>query len=293
MKTENIYKIPVFAAMLTVLITVPLRIYQYFKIVDPETGFYNKTDASVYIIYALLAVACLISIFIPVAGKKKLQTVSACKKSTGFFIASLIMSVTIIYDSANVLLSYFDLYTEGASLGNLISVTEYVRNQGGTMMLIQVVFGALSAIFFFITGISVGVGNSDGSKLKILALSPTVWSIFKLLYRFKRTISFTNVSDLLFELFLIVFMMLYFFSFAQVISKIDSDTVFYKTISYGVPAIIFAAICFIPRFILTVSGNKDLLCSHYIVNYSDFGFIIFASYNIITRIKTKASEENQ
>ena len=288
MNTEKVYKYPVFASLLALVIAVPIRIFQYFSILDPETGFFNEINVSVYIMYFVLAVAGIFSIAVPLINRKKIQTVSVCKKSVGFLIVSLIMAVTVVIDCANTLLTYFDLYSEAT--GFAMSVKEYVQSQGGTLLLLQAIFGGITAIFFFINGLAVGVGNSDGSKFKLLALVPTLWTMFRLLYRFKRTISFVNVSDLLFELFMIVFMMLYFLSFAQVISKIDASTVFYKTISYGLPAVMFAGLCFIPRFILTVIGKTELLCTHYTVNYSDFGFMVFAMYNFITRIKSKAPD---
>jgi len=291
MKVSNVYKISIFSVLAAVIITVPLRIYQYFKLMDPETGFYNTTDFTVYLMYAVLAAASVVAIALPLINKKKIQTVTSCKKSIGFLAVSLVMAVTIIIDSAKILMAYFDLFSTATGMGAM-NINDYVQNQGGSIMLMQVLFGAIAALFFFINGLLVGVGNSDGSKLKILALSPVIWAIFKLLYRFKRTISFVNVSDLLLELFMIVFVMLYFLAFAQVISKIDSSAVFFKTISYGLPAILFAAICFIPRLILTVIGKADLLCSHYTVNFSDLGFIIFAFYNIISRIKTKELESD-
>ena len=203
MKIENIYKIPLFGALAALLIAVPLRVYQYFNLINPETGFYDKTDATVFILYAVSIISIVLSIAVPFINRKKLVTVSSCKKSIGFLVVSVVTAISLIVDAAVQLLYYFSLIEEAAAIG--YEQSKYLQSQGATLVLCQIVLGVITAIFFFICGISVGVGNSDGSKYKILALAPTVLCIFKLLYRFKRTISFVNVSDLLFELFAIVF----------------------------------------------------------------------------------------
>lgn len=291
MKTDNslTYKIPLFSALLAVLIAVPLRVYQYFKIIDPETGFYNNVDFSVYIMYFILGASMIISIIMPYLKHKDMIPVSVCKKDPGYLAVSLIMAVGVIIDSAIMLVNYFELYSDGmASVYQTTS--QYISNQGGTILLIQAILGIVAAVYFFVSGLTVGIGTSDGSKLKVLALAPTVWCIFRLLYRFKRTISFTNVSDLMLELFMIVFSMMFFLAFAQVIAKVDGQTVFWKIFSYGVPAATFALVCFIPRLIVIITGHADMLSKHYSLHISDITFAIFVAYNLITRARTiKAS----
>jgi len=244
-KSDIIYKLPLFVSLAALLVCVPLRVYQYFKILEPETGFYSDVNFSVYIIYILLCVAMICAMIIPMINKKKMITVTSVKKSPVFLVLSVILAVTVIVDSAAQLMSYFDLYDQAVS--SATAVTDYVKNQGGTLLLLQAVSGAVAAVYFFVYGLTVGVGSTDGSKLKILALTPVIWCIFKLLYRFKRTISFVNVSDLLLELFEIVFMMLFFLALAQTVAKIDAPAVFWKLFAEGIPAAMFALMCFLPR----------------------------------------------
>ncbi len=290
-KSDVIYKLPLLTSLCALLVAVPLRIYQYFKVLEPETGFYSKTDFSVYAIYALLGIALVVSIVVPLINKNRMITVTSVKKSPVFLILSLILAVTVIIDSAGQLMDYFDLYDAANTSGTVIS--EYVKKQGGTLLLLQAVSGAVAAVYFFVSGLSVSLGNSDGSKLKILGLTPVLWCIFKLLYRFKRTISFVNVSDLMLELFEIVFLMLFFLVLAQTVAKIDAKAVFWKVYGYGIPAAMFALICFLPRFIVMITGNKDLLNSHYGVSYSDFGVAAYIIYNLLSRAKAQTNEPEE
>lgn len=290
-KSDVIYKLPLLVSLCALLVAVPLRVYQYFKVLEPETGFYSTIDFSVYIIYALLGIAVITAIVIPLINRKKMITVASVKKSPVFLVLSLILAVTIIIDSAGQLMSYFDLYDAAASSGSTIA--EYVKKQGGTLLLFQAVSGAIAAVYFFVSGLSVSLGNSDGSKLKLLGLTPVLWCIFRLLYKFKRTISFINVSDLLLELFEIVFLMLFFFALAQAVARIDVKTVFWKIFAYGIPAAMFALMCFLPRFILMVTGKSELLNDHYGVSYSDLGAAAYIIYNLLSRAKAQTSEPEE
>lgn len=290
-KTDIIYKLPLFVSLLALLVAVPLRVYQYFKVLEPETGFYSSNDISVYVMYILLGASMLLSVLIPLINKKKLITVTSVKKSPAFLVFSLILAVTIIIDSAGQLMNYFDLYDAASAAGG--TVTEYVKNQGGTFLLLQAVSGAVAAVYFFVSGLSVSLGNSDGSRLKILGLTPVLWYIFKLLYRFKRTISFTNVSDLMLELFAIVFLMMFFFALAQTVAKIDAQTVFWKIFAYGVPAAMFALMCFLPRFIVMIIGKTELLNTHYGVSYSDLGVAAYIIYNLLSRMKARTADSEE
>ena len=239
----------------------------------------------------MLGIAVITAIVIPLINRKKMITVASVKKSPVFLVLSLILAVTIIIDSAGQLMSYFDLYDAAASSGS--TMAEYVKKQGGTLLLLQAVSGAIAAVYFFVSGLSVSLGNSDGSKLKLLGLTPVLWCIFRLLYKFKRTISFINVSDLLLELFEIVFLMLFFFALAQTVARIDVKTVFWKIFAYGIPAAMFALMCFLPRFILMVTGKSELLNDHYGVSYSDLGAAAYIIYNLLSRAKAQTSEPEE
>ena len=83
-KSDIIYKIPLFSSLCALLVAVPLRVYQYFKVLESDTGFYAKTDFSVYAIYILLGAAMIISVVIPMINKKKMITVKISRFSCHF-----------------------------------------------------------------------------------------------------------------------------------------------------------------------------------------------------------------
>lgn len=286
--------IPLIIALAVLVIAVPVRVAQYLTIIDAKTGFFNEINFSVVLLYVVLGAGLVLGLVIPFFRHKTLKPAPLATKSVGFTVVSLIMAITLIIDSAIQLMNYFDMFTAATGyIGKTVS--EYVAMQGGTILMLQAITGALSAVYFFVSGVTIGLGNSDSSKYKVFALLPTVWCIFRLLYRFKRTISFVNVSDLLLELFCIVFSMMFLFALAQVNSKIDikekgddlMQSVYWKIFGYGIPAAVFALVCFLPRFILLVTGNSDHINSQYNVNVSDFGFAVFTIYTCISALKAK------
>ncbi|MBQ8574747.1 MAG: hypothetical protein IJ447_01710 [Clostridia bacterium] len=281
---DLLYKVPLFAVLTAVLIAVPLRVYQYFKLINPETGFYDNKDFSIVVVYAVLAVAMFACIAFSYIKHKSIKVVTIGKDSKIFIGVSMLMALGVAVDSFGMFSDYLSLYSEGTN--GYINMSDYISAQGGSIMLIQAIFGIISAIYFAVAGIS-SLNKTNAPKLKLLAVFPVAWCIFRLLIRFKRTISFVNVSDLLLEMFMIVFVMMFLLALAQVNSKIDEKTVFWKLFAYGCPAVMFSLVCFLPRFILIITGNSDLVNPTYLPNFSDFTFAVYATYICISAAKAK------
>ena len=153
------------------------------------------------------------------------------------------------------------------------------------------IFGIVSAIFFVVTGAALCTGKSTEKSCRYLALAPVFWSILRMVFRFTRTISYIRVSDLLFEMIMLIFFIAFFFAFAQVNSKINAKYMEWKVASYGLCAAVTALICFVPRFIVIISGNTEHLYSMSTAEYCDIAVALFALGTVFTRIGEKTPEE--
>lgn len=285
-------KIPVLSAFAAILIAVPLRIYQYIKLIDPTTGFYSEEDFSVYVLYAILAAVMLISIVLSYLNHKTIQTVDIGKGSKIFLAVSLLMALGTAIDAVSLITGFVNLVSDAPRYLDRDGLSDYLSAQGGSLMLLQGVFAIISAFYFIISGLSV-LNESMKSKFKILALSPVIWCVFRLLVRFKRTIAFTNVSDLFIELFAIVFAMVFFLAFAQIRSKIDAENIFWKIFAYGIPTALLAAVCFLPRFILLITGQGEMINSLHPICVSDLTLAVYAGYISISSLKTDRTNSKQ
>ncbi len=286
-KNNNLFlKIPVLSAFAAILIAVPLRIFQYLKLIDPSTGFYNEKDFSIIVLYAVLVIVMILSIVLPYLKHKTIQPVSVEKSSKVFLAVSLLMAFGVAIDAVGLITDFVGLISDASQYTDRRSLTEYISAQGGTLILIQGVFALVSAFYFVISGLS-ALNENMKSKFKILALSPVVWCVFRLLLRFKRTIAFTHVSDLLLELFAIVFAMVFFLAIAQIRAKIDADGIFWKIFAYGIPTTVLALVCFLPRFILLITGNSEMINALHPIYVSDFTLAIYAGYICISSLKSE------
>lgn len=290
-KTNNdslILRIPFFAVLAAILIAVPLRVYQYAKLINPSTGFFDEKDFSVIVVYGILAVAMIICIVLPYLSHKSIPTVTVGKNSKVFLAVSLIMAAGAVISGVDLITDFIDLISNAPRYLDRDGLSAYISAQGGTLLIAEGFFAALSGFHFLISGLS-ALNENTVSKFKILALSPVVWCVFRLLYRFKRTIAFTNVSDLFLELFAIVFAMVFFLAFAQIRSKIDAEDIFWKIYAYGLPAAMFALVCFIPKLILLITGKSELINPLHPVCISDLTFAVYAIYVCISSSKAESN----
>ena len=286
------YKIPLLTAIAAILIAVPLRVYQYIKLINPDTGFYDKKDLTVFVVYAVLALGIALPIVFSYIHHKSIPVIDISKNTKPYSVVSLVMALGALVDTFGLFGSFMSLVNDAPKYLSLSDLFEYISAQGGTLILIQAVFAMISSFYFVVSALT--VINKDAKKLqfRILALAPVIWCVFRLLFRFKRTIAFVNVSDLLIELFAIVFAMVFFLALAQIKAKIDADNIFWKLFAYGLPAAMLSVICFVPKFILIITGKSELINPMHEINFSDITFAVYAMYICISSVKAPAKSED-
>ncbi len=266
------------------LIALPLRTLQFFTVLEGGNGFYSEFNWSVYVLYGVLAAAIVAVIIFGFLKRKKLDYSLNVEKRPGMGILSVTAAISILMDAASCIASFFELQ-------GVVDPANQPSAMGDSIILgIEAVFALLSSVYLIALGIAYLLGKTNGSEYRLISLAPVVWYIFKLVYRFKRTISFTTVSDLMFEMLAFSFMILFFFAFAQVNARVGEKGNEWKIAAYGIPAALLALVCFIPRFIVTLTGNSHLLYSYSPAEYCDFGVALFIISAVVTRIFDKAPE---
>ena len=79
-----------------------------------------------------------------------------------------------------------------------------------------------------------------------------------LVSRLMNAISFTKVSELLFEIFMFMFMMCFFITFARISSGVFTEDCMWGIYGYGFAATLFAALVTIPRIVILAVGLKNV-----------------------------------
>lgn len=276
--------IVIFAA--AAVIALPVRTLQFFTVLESGTGFFSKTDWSVYLLYAALAAAILAILLFGFVRRKKLGYSHEAEKRPGFGILSLTAAAGSLMNAAQSITTVMGVEQIITAEGKLDSSVLILASQS--------VFAVLSAIYFLALGISCVSGKGSGAKLRMLSLTPVIWSIFRLVYRFTYTISYIRVSDLMLEMLMLAAFILFFMAFAQCNSQVNGKGTEWKIGVYGLGAALLALVCFVPRFIVTLTGNSHLLSTYGAVEYCDFALALFAISAVATRITDKAPEaENE
>ena len=292
MKNKSIasgFGIGVIIMAIAAVVALPIRTMQFFTVLEGESGFYREADWSVYLLYGVLALSIVAILVYGIFSRKRLDYSLEVSKRPGMGVVSMAAALGVLLDAAFCITSAMKIeeISSGLSTANYV---EGMTQGDGVILTAEAVFAVFTSIYLVVLGFSYLSGKTNGSEYRLISLAPVIWSIFRLVYRFKRTISFVRVSDLLFEMIMICFMIMFFFAFAQVNSRVGGKGNEWKIAAYGIPAALLALVCFVPRFIVTITGNAQLLYSYSAAEYCDFGVALFIISAVLTRVTDKLPE---
>ena len=277
--TKSGFGIGIIIFVAAAIIALPVRTLQYFTVIENDTGFFVKNDWSVYVLAITVFAAIIALIVLGFSKRKKLDYSLETAKNPGQGILSLTAAAGFLMNCAGIVVEL-----TGSSFVPQEEKTQHL------LLIVQAVSALLSAIYFVALGSSYLSGKSNGSEYRLLSLTPVIWSIFRLVFRFTRTISYIRVSDLMFEMLMLVFFIMFFMAFAQVNSRVDPKKKEWKIAAYGLSAALLALLCFVPRFIVMITGNADLLNEQSPAEYCDFGAALFIISTVLTKVITKVPE---
>ncbi len=263
------------------VVAIPFRMYQHLNILEPATGFYKVVDWSVYLMYGLSILAIVIPYLLTTLAKNVPASKSPFRKNKFLALASFIFASGIILDVVVSLSKFFITAKEVTTQGFTIFGT---IDQAQAPLLIESVFGVFAAIYIIIFGISFIDGRTTYAQYKFLALSPLFWAMSRIVVRFMRKIAYINVSDLMLELFAIMFMMIFLLSFARICAGLVNNKAMRTLFASGFVAIFFCLVANIPRLLIMLTGNGRTLANEYSFALCDFGFALFALAYIVNTV---------
>lgn len=266
-----------------ILVACPMRIFQMLKNVDPATGFYiNYDSVMIIILYAVLALVAVLILVLSYLSGRIPASIAPKGRQVPLAITSLVFALTLFYDSVS---KYFVGTQETATI---------IQNTGSTSMIhhfrsLAAVLAGLYLIVLFISYIS---GNELYKKVKILSLMPLFWTLARILERITVVISIVRVSELLFEICALVFLMMFFMSFARVVSDVNSKGSMWSVIACGSVAAMFIMTFAVPRLMLTLTGNQENLVAGFPLNWADLGAVLFVLTFVVTSLRKGYSVED-
>lgn len=271
-----------------VILALPLRIYQYVgKVLEPVTGFFAENHWSIYALYAVLVLA-IVSIWVLAALKRKeLDYSYETVKRPAFGALSGLVAAGLIIDLFSC------MNTISSAPLNSAGSTPSPEVTSAYVTMAQMAVSLLCAVYFVVLCITSLIGKTSGANFRLLSLTPVLWSMLRMVSRFMRTISYVRVSELLFEMIMLVFMIMFFMAFAQCNSKVNEDDCKWKLAAYGLPAALMALVTSVPRLILGLVGSADIIYSQSVLEFSDLAIALFIIATVFTRVTVKTESATE
>lgn len=272
--------------IVSVIVALPLRVFQLMTNIQPDTGFWvNAAHFSIPILYAVLALGTVLPILVSLLHKNGLgKTEDQGEKKVVGGVISFLTAGGLAVNAITRYSAFSDLYFAYSTTAQSTTLMSYLSKSGATAMGLEAFFAVVSAIFFIMLAIALLTGK-DPSEYKLLAIMPVFWTIFRIMHRFMRKISFLNVSELFLELLMIVFLMMFFMAYAQVTAKVNAQGLEWKLFAYGLPAALFCLVCFVPRLVVTILGHGERIAADSSIEVVDLTMAAFVLYALVDRSK--------
>lgn len=264
------YLLFVFAA--AVLVSLPTRVYQLLALVDASNGFFKENDITVPVLYAVLVVFGIIFLVLSFISKEVPSPKLPTGKNLLLGIASFVITGGMGWDIFRTLGEIIPV-NQGNTAIFMSLLKNNLAQQGGTFTILEMVFAFFAIIYFIVFGISHLNGKASYKEFKLLALSPLCWSMTVLISKLMNPISFIKVSELLFEIFMFVFVMLFFITFARISSGVFTEDSMWGIYGYGLVASLLAAIVTIPRIVIALVGLDAV--EGYSFDFSHLAILVF------------------
>lgn len=275
------YLLFVFAA--AVLVSLPTRVYQLLALVDTTNGFFKESDVTIPVLYGVVIVFGLLFMTLSFISKEVPSPKLPAGKNAVLGIASFVMVAGLGADMLGILKRIIPANQGNAGIFMNLLKSNLSKN-GGTFTILEFVFAFFAIIYFIVFAISHLNGKASYKEFKLLALAPLCWSMTVLITKLMNAISFIKVSELLFEIFMFVFVMLFFLTFARISSGVFTEDSMWGIYGYGLTAALLASIVTIPRIVIALVGLDAVEGNEFnFAHFTTFVFIvayIFASLGI-------------
>lgn len=253
-----------------------IRTYQLLVMVNPTNGFFENANFTVPVLYGILAVGCVLFLALSFLSKNVPAPKLIEGRNIPLGLASFLAAIGFVWDIivvARDVLPDMGIGMNSAVYDGLLS--NYVKANGGVFVVLQFVFAVLSVFYFIVFGMSHFEGKATYKKISLLSIAPGCWAMFVLVSKLMKAVSFITVSELLFEIGMLVFTMLFFLTFARIVSGVFTVNSMWCTYGCGFPAAIFAGLISVPRGIILAVGRET-------VEGNDFSFTHLFLFVFIT-----------
>ena len=269
--------------ILSMVAALPLRVYQLLVMVNPENGFFENSNFAVPALYIIAFVFAALMVVLSFFSKGIPAPKITEGKNFVLGVVSLVLSVGFVLDVINIMQTITPQTAYGFnSYASQSLVAAFIKENGGVFLIVQLVSAVLSALYFLIFGVSYFEGKATYKKIPLLSLVPVLWGMSILISKLMKPVSFITVSELLFEIFALVFIMIFFLTFARVSTGVFTENGMWSVFGCGFAAALFGGIITIPRLVAAFVGlapvtGHPFSITHFCVEI----FIVVALFSLL------------
>lgn len=219
---------------------VAIRIVEFNFAIEQGTGFY-KSDSFSVLVLNIIIIAFILVMFTAflIIKKDELQfekTMDVKNSSTSKFILSILFAFSIVQAF---------LYALGIPA---------IIKKGDFLGVISILF-AVALVGFFLAMLYYNGKMNGNSYLELLVLVPLCWSLVRLISTFLKYTGIANISTHLFEVIMLAFFVLFFLTYAKVITGRGNERAMFV---FGVCSIFGALITALPQMVLILMDKLNI-----------------------------------
>lgn len=280
-------------AAISLIALIPLRMYQVLTLIESDTGFFKGSNASIPVFYVILGLVIAAVLVMSYLSEKAGRTRDCRVKSIPLGVVSMLCATAVVYESVRNLFECSAI--EGSFIGYIggPSLMSYLMKSGAAPLFFEAVFGFFTAAFFFIYAINCFNKSINLNAFRYLSVTPVLWSICRIIFLFLCKISFVNISDLLLELIMLVFLISFTMSFAQVVTNVSPEVAAWRLYGCGVCAAIIGIVLSLTRLIMLVCGKGEMLVEGYGFSPADLAVSVFIPLFLINSARAKKQNNLQ
>ena len=242
-------RVPMLCALVVTVLLLVLRIWQLTSNTNMETGFFLERNFFVYLFFVVAVAGSLATLVLSfLCGKMPSNEMSEIKRPLSG-IASLAMAAGFGYETMQLFSSLQSEAIEGLSLYESCSAN------GTILPFLEVIFGAVPALCLVLYTAACFVGKYTWLKFPaVLLLAGPLWGFCRVVSYFTITTSYLVNAELFCELYAAVFMMLFLFYFARLVTGTSAEPIAWLTVGMGLVAAMMCLLASVPRMVCALLG---------------------------------------
>lgn len=276
---------PMLVTAVTALLLLPLRILQLANNTDLVTGFFERRDVFVYLFFVLAVAAPLLTTALSFfcGNMPSEKQADGVRPLSG--IASLAMGAAFGL-TAYRLFTTLNAAAETAGL----SVYAAAKLNGELRPFLEMIFASVAVAAFVLYAVACFCGRRGWLRfVGLLFLAAPLWGICRVITYFTRTISYLVVGELFVELYAAVFLMLFLFCFARLVTETGSKGAVWTVVASGLVSALFCLLASVPRLITSAADIGTV--AGYAIDWVYVAGALFSVVGVLSTVLKGVREE--